>query len=381
MWSKMSSPIKKRIILLRSNSIEADSRVLKEASALIENGYEVSFFGWDRARNHSSAQKKITGVDATIVGIKSAFGGGFKRNLIPLIRFNLCLFFYLLRYHKSFDVIHACDFDTAFAASAAALIINKPLVYDIFDYYVDSFSVPRRLKKTIERFDHWVMDKSKIVIVCTENRREQIQYAEQDKVIVIHNAPPMVNCSSEQFGHDSSVIKLVYVGILQEGRLLRELLAEVESNTKLELDIAGFGQLESVVKSYSLRVNRIRYYGQVPYDRALELESCADVMLALYDPEIPNHKYAAPNKFYEALMFGKPLIVTKGIGIDRIIEDEGFGVSVDYTQEGLRKGISRIVELIGQGNIDTNAMKKYYIANFSWDEMKRRLIDAYARLT
>lgn len=370
----------KRIIFLRSNSIEIDSRVQKEARALVEDGYEVSFFGWDRSRNHPSSHINASGINGTIIGIKSTFGGGFKRNLIPLIRFNLCIFLYLIRNRKSFDVIHACDFDTALAAAIAALVIDKPLVYDIFDYYVDSFSVPYRLKKTIEYIDHWVMEKSKILIVCTEKRREQIQYSNQDKVIVIHNSPPMVDFNSKQFDPESSVLKLVYVGVFQEGRLLRELLAEVKRNTRLELDIAGFGQLESVVKSYSLRDDRIRYHGQVPYDQALKLESHSDVMLALYDPNIPNHRYAAPNKFYEALMLGKPLITTKGIGIDQIVEREGFGVSIDYTQEGLREGICRITKLINQGYIDTDGMKKYYIANYSWEEMKRRLRDIYEKL-
>ena len=34
-------------------------------------------------------------------------------------------------------------------------------------------------------------------------------------------------------------------------------------------------------------------------------------MTAIYDPNISNHYYAAPNKFYEALMLGKPLIMVK----------------------------------------------------------------------
>lgn len=41
---------KKKIIFLRSNPVNPDSRVEKEASTLIQNGFEVEVIGWDREK-------------------------------------------------------------------------------------------------------------------------------------------------------------------------------------------------------------------------------------------------------------------------------------------------------------------------------------------
>ena len=62
------------------------------------------------------------------------------------------------------------------------------------------------------------------------------------------------------------------------------------------------------------KCENIFYYGRIPYDRTIALEKECDVMCAIYDPKVPNHYYAAPNKFYEALMLGMPLIMAKGTG-------------------------------------------------------------------
>ena len=54
-------------------------------------------------------------------------------------------------------------------------------------------------------------------------------------------------------------------------------------------------------------------YGKLQYSQTLALESQCDIRVATYDPSIRNHKYSAPNKFYESLMLGKPIIMAKDI--------------------------------------------------------------------
>ena len=103
-------------------------------------------------------------------------------------------------------------------------------------------------------------------------------------------------------------------------------------------------------------------------------------MIALYDPDCPNHKYAAPNKFYEALMLGKPLITTKGIGIDEIIESQSFGVATHYSKEGLSKGIDAVLEMLRKREVDRSKMKRTFEVKYSWNRMADRLLLIYAAL-
>ena len=39
---------------------------------------------------------------------------------------------------------------------------------------------------------------------------------------------------------------------------------------------------------------------------------CSDLIMALYYLANPVHRYAAPNKFYESLMLGVPVVTTQG---------------------------------------------------------------------
>ncbi|GFR36000.1 hypothetical protein TCEA9_18120 [Thermobrachium celere] len=48
-----------------------------------------------------------------------------RKNIIPLIKFQIKLFQWLYLNRKEFDVIHACDFDTALIACIFAKMYKK----------------------------------------------------------------------------------------------------------------------------------------------------------------------------------------------------------------------------------------------------------------
>jgi hypothetical protein len=123
---------------------------------------------------------------------------------------------------NNYDIIHACDFDTAFIASLAAGRFKKKFVYDIFDYYIDAFNVPGFLKKTIEKMDHRIINTADGVIICTEQRKEQIKGTRPRRLVVIHNAPAGLK-EIKKLALDESKIKIVYVGVLIEGRFIEEI--------------------------------------------------------------------------------------------------------------------------------------------------------------
>ena len=72
------------------------------------------------------------------------------------------------------------------------------------------------------------------------------------------------------------------------------------------------------------------WYGRISYQQALELSQQADVLFATYDPAIPNHQYSSPNKVFEGMMLGKPIIVAKHTNMDRMIKDANCGIIVEY---------------------------------------------------
>jgi glycosyltransferase involved in cell wall biosynthesis len=369
------------VIFLRSNPVDPDSRVEKEVNALLKVGHSVKVLAWDRDSKYSLQTKTLNlengEVEIFRIGIPATFGGGFKRNLLPLIMFQLNIYHWLKKNISSFDVIHACDFDTSFTSIIFAKLHNKKIVYDIFDYYVDSFKIPIMIKPFIEFFDSRIIKYSDAVILCSEERIRQVKNPGRRRFHIIHNSPPEINSNQTNSNYQkSNKLKIVYVGILDEGRMIKEIVKIVQSCEFFELHIAGFGRLEDYLINVARACNNIFFYGRIPYGKTLELERMCDIITAIYDPKIRNHKFAAPNKFYEALMLGKPLIMISGTGKADFVNKEQIGFVIDYEYSSLKQAFTEIYENIDYWRKSEDRIKKYY-TDFSWSEMEKRLIAIY----
>ncbi len=372
------------VVFLRSNPVDPDSRVEKEVISLIKDNHHVMILGWDRNYKYKLKESilKIGSYSIKIhrFGIPATYGGGLKSNLLPLISFQFRLMWWLIKNKNKYDVIHSCDFDTAFISKKIAALLHKKFVYDIFDYYVDAFNVPTNFKKIIKGLDNKIINSSDAVIICSEKRSEQIIGTNPKLLRVIHNTPYKIDLQKTEYYKDNNKIKIVYVGILSKGRFIDEIIDIVAKNANYELHIGGFGELEDNVKISSNLHKNIIFYGKLSYEKTLELEGMCDVMTALYDPKIPNHKYAAPNKFYEALMLGKPLIMIKETGMDYIVEKNDIGVVVDSNYNCIEEGLADIANRRSEWPIMAEKMKKLYDEFYDWDVMEIRLQALYKQI-
>lgn len=372
------------IIFIRSNPITPDSRVEKEVNSLLKiKDLNIQLLGWDRTDDYNLKResKKIglNSVPLNLIGIKASFGGGFKKNLIPLLKFQIKGFKFLINNRNEIDIVHACDFDTALFSFIFAKLFRKKIVYDIFDFYIDSFSVPKKLKKLIKKLDYFIIDKSDACIICSEERIQQISGSNPKRLVIVHNSPPKIENKIKI--ENKNKLKICYVGILGNGRLIEELLEIISENKDYELQIAGFGELEGLVKKYSEKNNNIIFHGKVEYSTTLELEANSDVITAIYDPNIKNHFYAAPNKFYEGLMLGKIIIMVENTGMSNFIKSSNLGEVIKFDKLSLSRALKNISNYSNDEKKSIHDRgQSIYEKQFSWNEMEKRLIELYSEL-
>ncbi len=363
-----------KILIIRSTSIIKDSRTIKYINEFLDLGYQVEVLGWDRKNEYDPLYKYCyNGKEANIYYFKeeAPYGVGIK-NIPKFIKFKN----WLKKQIKARDdnyIIHACDYDVA--STAIKYKKNKKFVYDIFDYFAESRKLPNILKSYFKRKENAIINKADAVVICTEQRKQQIAAAKPKKIYIIHNTP---NISLERFefnlkSNEKGKIKVAYVGVLGESRLLKELLGEIKNYPQVELHIGGVGLYEEDVKKAEKELTNVFYYGSMPYEDVLKLESKCDILFATYDPRIPNHRYSAPNKFYEAAALSKPIIVCKNTGVDEAVEKYKMGMAINYDAKMFFDTIVKI------GN-DKNAMIKYgengkdaYDKYFSWQKMKEEI--------
>ncbi|MGE7093363.1 glycosyltransferase family 4 protein [Lysinibacillus sp. NPDC048646] len=371
-----------RVVFMRSNPVSPDPRVEKEAHSLVKNNWRVQILAWDRDAKYRAKEQLLERTHAikiTRFGLPATYGGGFKKNLLPLLKFQVKLFHWLLRNKNTYDIIHACDFDTALVGTICGKILHKKVIYDIFDSITAPFNGPESIGKIVGTIDVMLMNTVDAVIICTEKRKEQIAKSSPKKLEVIYNTPIYVNLNGDLHLNPDKV-KIVYVGILARERLIQELVEIVKNTPNYELHIGGFGEFADELAQISQEHDNILFYGKLPYEKTLELENSCDIMTAIYDPELSNHYYAAPNKFYEALMLGKPLIMAKNTGMSEVVAENNLGELIDFNRESLQKAIDSLVKRRNEWPEITHKMKELYEEHYSWCQMEKRLTDLYRYL-
>ncbi len=364
--------------------VPPDPPVEKAARFLVKKGYEVKIISWDRDADYRiktgfmpAGEKQIENVT---FGIKGTFSGGLKKNLLPMLKFLARLAKYLKENKNSFDIIHAFDLDIGLVVKKYAKKYNKKFVYHILDFYAAC-----RLKKgsffynLIKNVEFGVIKSADATIICSEKRKEQIEGSCPKKLYVIHNTPEAVAFEPKKVENER--MKIVYAGVFLYGRLLDELLEVVDLDERMELHIAGFGEMEEKIQALSQKNHRIHYYGKLPYSEVLKLESQCDVMTVLYDPKIPNHNYAAPNKLYEALMLGKPFVMCKNTGWDEVVENEQVGVLIECSKSGLAKGLDALYNNKNSWKAMEERGRRLYEHEYSWSVMEKRLSDLYDEIS
>lgn len=374
-----------RIVFIRSNPVSPYPRLEKTANSLKKFGHQVQILAWDRNQKYSHKDSVLhlsdCDVKITRFGIPGKFGGGYKENSVALFKFQIKIFAWLFNNRKSYDVIHAYDFDTGYTALICSKLLNKKLVYDIPDYYIDSHGLKGTgLGKIIQKLENNVINKADATIICTERRKKQIEGTYPKKLVVIHNAPPPQKIVKNMTTNNLEKLKIVYVGILADGRFIREIADVVIKRKDCEFHIGGFGKLEDYFTRLATSHNNIYFYGKLPYDETLALEKRCDVITAIYDPKIPNHTFAAPNKFYEALMLGKPLIMVKNTGMDHVVTKNKIGEVIEYNVESLNNALDRLIKKQDKLHEMSERTRRIYDNEYSWIIMEKRLVDLYNSL-
>lgn len=323
-----------KILLFRSNNF-FDSRVNKYYNYFVRSGIDYTIVGWDRKgeglhREHYDFFRYRAGEAE----------GGLKaiRNHFKWMRFVYCY----LKSHKEVTTIHACDLNTAFPAAIFKALYkrNVTLLFDACDWYSSNFANYKFLKWLFGAMEQFSCKLSDELIICEPERKSQIQFELKKEPLVLPNIPEIEMSHifeiQDKYKFDNRNPTIAYMGGFANGRFLLELLSLAETEP-INLLIAGSGNIEVTEKCEDLaKLDNVRYFGRVNMVDGLNMENAADVIYAMYCKTNPNHVYAAPNKYYEAMLLGKPLITTKGTIPGDKVEKFGTGWAVEEDIEEMR---------------------------------------------
>lgn len=107
--------------------------------------------------------------------------------------------------------------------------------------------------------------------------------------------------------------------------ILLEYFEKHETNGNV-LVCMGFGEFEDLVKSKAKISNNIFFHKAMPHDIYLNYTSSADYGIAFIEVCNLNTRYCLPNKLFEYLMAGIPVITSNSFEMKKLVEQEKVGV-------------------------------------------------------
>lgn len=314
------------ICYINRTTVDYDIRLRKYVTACLETQTSYCVISWDRMHNCEKLYPNETQYH------RIAPYGAKLKNFTALVGWVFFVWKQLIKKRKEYKVIHACNLENAVIAYPARLL-GKKLVLDVYDSL--NTSMEAKMAKKIEG-----------LILPNDHRLNQIGIKKEDaqNYLEVENVPAFQ--TTVRFEHEPDFkkkIRLSYVGVMQrEIRGIENLLQLVKDDDRFELDIAGVGDgMEKDIEEAEAICSRIHYHHKVAYEKALQLMADADFIIAMYYMKAKVHEYASPNKYYESLYLGKPIVTTKGTLVGSNVEANNTGYAIGECLENLKELFSK----------------------------------------
>ena len=172
---------------------------------------------------------------------------------------------------------------------------------------------------------------------------------------------------------------LVYGGSLESGRYIAEVMNVLCEHPLCILKVAGVGKLADYAVTMHNKCKNIIYLGWVGPDGMEDLMLTSDVVLCLFDVSNENNVIGTPNRLFEAMAYGLPVIASEGTASGKIVKETECGLVISWSEENFLASIERLRDAELRKRLGSNG-RKAVKETYNWKTMSERLINAYGRL-
>lgn len=356
---------KKRVIVLVSNDLSHDERVRKTCASLAQRNWTPYLVG-----------RKLQ----TSVAMDRPYP--FKRISLPFNQgalfyasLNVRLFFFLL--FKRADLIWANDLDTLLPAFLVSRLRGIPLFYDSHEYFTEAAGLDGRSfqKKTWQLIEGFCFPKLKAVTTVNQSIAEIYTKKYHVEVKVLRNVPEFQEDFKVSSRASLGLDEKKYIAILQ-GAFLdvdRGTLEAVEAFKLLpdlfQLLLIGAGEehekAKKLVQEERLE-KKIIIKDKLPYLQLKAYTAAADLGLTLDKGLYFNYLYSLPNKIFDYVHAGIPVLATDLPEVGRVVKEEGIGRCVPECEPQLIA--DTILQMEKEGKEKYRSALKKAQAKFYWQE-------------
>jgi len=360
----------KKVAIIYLGDFFYDARAINMCVSLLKKDCSVSVISTDR-KTHSKPQLK--GVDFYFIGLVNQ---NYKKYFEFYQKVNN-----VLQKH-AFDIIISGDI---YSLASSAKYKNKKLIYDCREIYTH---LAAHEKKPIFRFlitlyERFFLKYVDVLIVTAKTDLDYLQskYYQYKNCSwsTIYNYPSLfskirpVNIRQE-FKIPINNVLIVYQGVLQEGRGIKQLLLLSSLVPNITAVIIGGEESQKPYIDLSKKLhinNKTIFIKKRPYYDLINYTTSCDIGWAVIKKQGISNLYARPNKLFEYALAGLPVVGSNLPNIKSVIDKYNLGVVVD--EENTEQQIEAINFLL-----KNKKQKKYYQStaskHFTWKTQEKNFI-------
>lgn len=370
----------KKAIVSVINDLSTDQRVHKVCTTLLKMGFEVLLVG--------RKQRKSLPLNTRAYQTKRMFLL-FEKGPLFYLEYQFRLFVLLL--FKKSDVLVSNDLDTLLPNYMISKIKSKHLVYDTHELFCEvpelkNSPTKRKMWKKIERF---IFPKLKNVFTVNNSIAKIYSDEYRVKINVVRNVPLLSNKTNFNtqtrlnlgMPTDKKVIILQGAGINMD-RGAEEAVEAMQYVNNAILYIVGSGDVIAILKEMVVKYNlneKVIFTGKVSFENLIQYTVNADLGLTLDKDTNINYKYSLPNKLFDYIHAGVPVLASDLIEIKNIITEYKVG---DIIPSHKPNDIANKINEIFKDEERLNFWKKntkIAAEKLNWETEEKKLLQVYSQ--
>jgi len=367
---------KTRVVFSVTNCICHDQRVLKIAEKVSILGCDVSIVGRKRGEccNNDSVPFKT-----------SRFRMMFKKGFLFYAFFNIRLFIYLLFRHS--DLLVANDLDTLLPNYLVSKLRKLPLVYDSHEYFTGVPEIQNRpfVKWVWKNIEKLVFPNLKNVMTVSDSIAKQYEEEYRVNVITVRNCSRITEAifpfSREELDINPDHLLLILQGTgINIDRGGEELIEAIGLTDGVSLLIVGSGDRYNYLKEMtedSGLGEKIRFIPAVSWDILMKYTKSADAGLSLDNSTNLNYRFSLPNKLFDYISAGIPIIATDLPEVSKILKEYTCGLLITRPDP---EEISIVVKKLRDDKVLLSELKHNSVIaskSINWEKESQKIKDLY----
>lgn len=390
-----------------------DRRVQREATTLARAGYKVTIaaLGSDSANQMNDREDDIrvvswqpdaskvlpgawspfrpeeAGLDVGATGRGGRLGwfAAYVRNLRTWGR-------WAVRSASGTDVWHAVDLTGLAALGLAGIGADPCLIYDSHELFLESGSaarMPRPARWVLARAESRLAQRADGVITVNPSIADELSRRYGVDPVVVMNCPllsdvrrpGLMRARLELGGRPV----LLHHGSLSDGRGIRH---TIDALRLLPADVAlvllGDGPLVPWIREQQGQpdlAGRLFWHPAVPVDELLSWVVDADVGVMLFEPTELNFLYATPNRLFDCIVAGVPVLASDFPEFRRIVKGEGIGEVCDPTDNrGIADSIGQLLAAPDEFAAMQARARSCARIRYNWDTQAAEMLALYRQV-